>query len=625
MNPSPPRPFRLCLLTCDFFAKEVAAVIAAEGWSDVDSIAFPARCGRPPLSDAELSELVKGRKYDAVHIIGGRCACALCKPPEPGAPDVVYTLEPCLAVLAGQTYVQHLIRSGTYLLSPGWLAQWPENLKQWGFEDQALARAFFAEFASRLALLDSGIDPDAGQKLSEFAAFLDLPYQTIPVGLDFLREMLAGRIVEWRLNQEKQMVQRLLVRRQKQAADYAMILTLFNELSRLHVEQLLIARILDTFMMLFAPRYLLYLPFHSGQPGSLQSYAQPVANPEPYRQAMANLSEDYVWAESQQGFMMRIAYGNETVGGVLVEEIAFPEYKEHYIEMARGLADVCGLAIANARMYQHMQQLVDDKVRELETERAKVIQAGKLAALGEMATGIAHELNQPLTAILFDVDYIETALRKNRTAVISQTEFFDKLDNVAKSIKENIARCTRIINHLRTFGRVSTGEAYPIQVEQPLEGALSLVRERLRNHGIHLQWDLAPNLPLIQADPQRLEQVFINLINNAEYAMREMEHRIQSAQVFRPDYDKILVITVAATADHVVVKIADSGCGIPASVRDHIFEPFFTTKPAGEGTGLGLSISYGIVRETHGEISFESEENVGTTFTLRFPILARND
>lgn len=622
MNASTLPHSRLCLLTCDFFAKEVAAVIAAEGWDDVRSIAFPARCGRPPLSDAELSNLVQDRDCDAIYVIGGRCTGILCKPPEPCTPDAVYLLEPCFAMLAGKTYVEHLIRNGAYLLSPGWLAEWPENLKQWGFEDRELARAFFSEFASRLALLDSGLAPDANRRLAEFAAFLNLPHETVPVGLDFLREILVGRVVEWRLNREKQIAQRLLVHRQKQAADYAMILTLFNELSRLRVEQPLIERILDTFMMLFAPRHLLYLPFYSGRPGTLQSYAQPILDTEPYCRALAALSQDYLWAESQQGFMIRIAYGDETLGGLVVERIAFPEYKEHYVEMARGLIDVCGLAIANARMYQHMQKLVDDKVRELEIERAKVIQAGKLAALGEMATGIAHELNQPLTAMLFDVDYIKIALKKNYATAIPPTEFFNEPNEIANNIKKNIARCTRIINHLRTFGRVSTGEAYPIQIEQPLKGALSLVRERLRNHGVALQLNLAPDLPLIQADPQRLEQVFLNLISNAEYAMAEMDHRIQSEQVFRAAYDRVLVIAATAEANNLVVKVADNGCGISPSAQEHIFEPFFTTKPVGEGTGLGLSISYGIMREINSEISFESEENVGTTFTLRFPILA---
>jgi histidine kinase len=268
----------------------------------------------------------------------------------------------------------------------------------------------------------------------------------------------------------------------------------------------------------------------------------------------------------------------------------------------------------------HLERLVDEKVRELELERAKVIHAGKLAALGELATGVAHELNQPLTAMQFEANYLRrvTELIRGRDDWRSTVDL-DELAQVGDNLSGDIARCRRIIDHLRTFGRVSDGPSIAVDLNTPLEKAFVLTEQRLRQRGISVVRSQSPDLPPILADPHRLEQVFLNLISNAEYAVKEMRRRIRAGEVEREDYRPQLTVSTGMENGRVAATVRDNGCGIPAEDQDQIFEPFFTTKPLGQGTGLGLSISHSIVSDFGGEIAFQSAEDEGTTFMLRFP------
>ncbi len=270
----------------------------------------------------------------------------------------------------------------------------------------------------------------------------------------------------------------------------------------------------------------------------------------------------------------------------------------------------------------HLEQMVSDKLRELERERARTIQAAKLAALGEMATGVAHELNQPLTAMLFEADYLKMLAEKKREQEAEGKVYpiEQELDEVAANLTSDIGRCRKIIDHLRTFGRISEGQAVPLDLNRPLQDSFILIGERMRQRNVVVQQELTPNLPPILGEPNRLEQVFLNLLSNAEYAMQEMEQRVCSGEVDRPGYQKTLRVSTSVEDGWVVTVVEDNGCGIDEAHQEHLFEPFFTTKPVGEGTGLGLSISYGIVAEFGGEITYRSKRNEGTAFILRFPI-----
>ncbi len=269
---------------------------------------------------------------------------------------------------------------------------------------------------------------------------------------------------------------------------------------------------------------------------------------------------------------------------------------------------------------EHLDARVQAQVRALEQEHAKVIHAGKLAALGELATGLAHELRQPLTTILLAADYLE-GIAENQKAHPGRVpeNFGDEVLDIARSIQASVNRSQHLINHVRNYGRLSKEDHRRVDLNQTLEDSFMLIHKRLEHRAVQVTQHLSPDLPFLKGDAYRLEQVFINLISNAEHAMTEMARRVKAGEVSQPDYEKLLTIVTYAEADTVVAEVHDNGCGIPEEIQARIFTPFFTTKDVGEGTGLGLSISKDIVEAHGGEITFNSVENEGTTFVLRFP------
>ena len=247
-------------------------------------------------------------------------------------------------------------------------------------------------------------------------------------------------------------------------------------------------------------------------------------------------------------------------------------------------------------------------VTERLEKHAMLIQAGKMATLGEMATGIAHELNQPLNVIRLGCDYMTKTMK---TGGVLSTE---NLKNVSKELTASVERASRIINHLRQFGRKTDGMMVPIEVNEPIRNVFTLLGTQLQARGILWELDLADNLPKIMGDENRLEQVFINLILNAKDAILTRDTETAS-----PNHEKLIRVKSYLEDDRIVATVSDTGPGIRGNLKEKIFEPFFTTKRIGEGTGLGLSISYGIIKEHQGIIEIDPHQMKGATFRITFP------
>ncbi len=241
----------------------------------------------------------------------------------------------------------------------------------------------------------------------------------------------------------------------------------------------------------------------------------------------------------------------------------------------------------------------------VETEQ-NLIQAAKMATLGEMSAGVAHELNQPLSVMATAGGYLAKMAARNKPPDI------DLLSEVASEILAQVERAQRIIDHLRQFGRKAQVERSRINLAEPIQGVSQLLGQQLRVHDIALICELPPELPAVWGDVNRLEQVFINLVLNA---LDAIEIRRQN----RPLPPGAITIKAWSQDQAVMVSVSDNGAGIPRQDMERIFEPFFTTKEVGKGTGLGLSISYGIVRDYGGGIEVSSREGEGATFLLSFP------
>jgi C4-dicarboxylate-specific signal transduction histidine kinase len=233
-----------------------------------------------------------------------------------------------------------------------------------------------------------------------------------------------------------------------------------------------------------------------------------------------------------------------------------------------------------------------------------LVHAARLAALGEIATGIAHEMNQPLAAIQMIVTSMLADLERGKLPL-------DRARQWLGTINEQIGRISWIIGHMRSFSRNESPEPLAATaLGDIVENTLGLLRAQLRSHGISVEVAVEQSLPPVQGDPRRLEQVLVNLLSNARDALDTVPSGAPR---------RVRIRARAAEGDRIVLEVADNGPGMPPEVRERIFDAFFTTKDVGKGTGLGLSIVRTIIDECGGRIAVESQPGAGTTFRIELP------
>ncbi len=239
----------------------------------------------------------------------------------------------------------------------------------------------------------------------------------------------------------------------------------------------------------------------------------------------------------------------------------------------------------------------------------KLIQAERLASMGTLAAGVAHEINNPLTYVMANIGFVSERLPKLPIRDLSP-ELAAQLDELATALaeaQEGAIRVRQIVRDLRILARGDEEHYGPVDVRGVIESSISMVLNQ-----ILMKAELVRNLgdvPMVEASESRLGQVFLNLLVNAAQA-------INSGNV---GGNKIGVSTCTDSAGRAVITVSDTGAGIPADVMSRIFDPFFTTKPLGSGTGLGLFICHGIVKALGGEITAESTLGCGTTFRIALP------
>ncbi len=283
----------------------------------------------------------------------------------------------------------------------------------------------------------------------------------------------------------------------------------------------------------------------------------------------------------------------------------YPKVKHHKRDGTPFYVNVYAIQSRRSGMYGIVAVTVD--ITESLAKESQLIQASKMSTLGEMASAVAHELNQPLSAIQIGADLIHNVVEESGKG-------WDDMPEVSRHMKEQVDRAVKIINHLREFGRKAEIQKERVNINEPIKGVFTLLGQQLRLRGIKVVLDLKDDLPRIMGDANRLEQVFINLVVNARNAMAA-----KKGEFARGNVESILTVRSFQKNGSVVVTVTDTGTGIPNDLKDKIFEPFFTTKEVGKGTGLGLSISYGIVKDYDGTIEVESELGKGATFKLTFP------
>ncbi|MBT3386426.1 MAG: PAS domain S-box protein [Desulfobacula sp.] len=258
------------------------------------------------------------------------------------------------------------------------------------------------------------------------------------------------------------------------------------------------------------------------------------------------------------------------------------------------------------------EEALQKAYHDLKNVQAQLVQTGKLAAIGELAAGVAHELNQPLTVIRIIAQRLLKRFGKNSGGI-------DKMKDDLGSIEKNTTRMMKIINHLRAFSRQTTTEFKPIDVNKVIQDCFQMIGEQLRLRNIEVIQEFSDDLPKVLGDANQLEQVFLNLLGNSRDALEsKFEAKGGGAKL-----QKKIVITTHVSGDlkdKVEIFFKDTGTGIVQEALHKSFDPFYTTKEVGKGTGLGLSISYGIIQNHKGEIDVAKTGPEGTTFRIRLPV-----
>jgi len=256
------------------------------------------------------------------------------------------------------------------------------------------------------------------------------------------------------------------------------------------------------------------------------------------------------------------------------------------------------IKIAQAKKMILVEKQAEEKRKE------QKIEAGKLTSVGDLASGIAHEINNPIAIMVEEAGWLSDLLNDEDLANPQNLEEFRR---ALQQIKTQGGRCKEITHKLLFFAKKTDSRVRDVQINEIIGEIVSASEQRTRDSNINIVMQLNPELPKVAGSPSEMQQVLLNLINNAIDAIGSGGGSI--------------TISSRLEGENVTIDVADTGQGIPDGLTNRIFDPFFTTKPVGKGTGLGLSICYGIINKMGGDITVDSRVGIGTTFHVHLPAL----
>lgn len=570
---------KLCILSCRNFAAEVAAAVAAEGWDDVVTDSFPSNCGRPPLDWEALSARLPPGSTHAL-LLGNACLKSLRQEPRLMAHVRICAIDQCFELVCGKTLVTDALAAGAYLITPGWLAHWPENLQRMGFTpDQA--GPFFREFAKELVLLDTGVDAQAAVRLSALGQAVDLPTRRMAVGLDYVRLFVSRLVHEWRQESALRLVQEIV----RERADQLVAMDFISRLNHLATEQDAIAAICELFRMLFAPQSLFYLTIEDGVPATVDM-------PDEVRALLASAVAPYVVTDQRDGFVLTLFDADESghrevLGKLAVLRLAFPEHLDRYLNLAVSVTSVCAMAITNVR---YQKKLMESKVA------AEAASLSKSIFLANMS----HEIRTPLSGIAGMVHLLRLTGMTPPQA--------DKLNKIEMAGRHLLA----VINDVLDLSKIEAGklelEEAPISLAEVVQNVVGMVGNTAAGKGLQLVTKLPAELPAqVLGDGTRLRQALLNYVNNA---IKFTENGSVCIQL-RPTLETDDLLDV-------MFEVSDTGAGISEEAQHRLFTPFEQADTSMSrkygGTGLGLAITRKIAQAMHGDAGVTSHPGQGSTF-----------
>jgi two-component system NtrC family sensor kinase len=377
----------------------------------------------------------------------------------------------------------------------------------------------------------------------------------------------------------------------------------------------------------------------------IATFPRPVADFPPFRMAQAGevtqvpdteaLSDDILNIARARGFrsMLFAPLMNDgmSIGLIAVTRLEPGSFADHHVQLLRTFADQAVIAIENVRLFNEVQERTRELSASLDELRAaqdRLVQTEKLASLGQLTAGIAHEIKNPLNFVN-NFAALSAELTDELNEVLAPAALDEKtreeIDEITHTLKGNLERVVQhgkradsIVKNMLLHSREGSGEHRPADINAIVEESLNLAYHGARAEtsvfNITLKRDLDPNAGMVDLYPQEITRVLLNLISNGFYAATKRKETGEAG------FEPTLSATTKSLGNKVEIRIRDNGTGIPSEVKEKMFNPFFTTKPAGEGTGLGLSMSHDIVVKQHGgRIDVETEPSSFTEFIIVLP------
>lgn len=584
------------IAVCRNFLPELRAIIQRENWKEVVPIEFPASCGRPRLSERSLGDLLAPAfaSCRVIHVFGSVCLQDLT-----GTVDgriVIHRRDQCFSLVACETLQRVMQREGGYLLTPGWLADWPERMKRDGF-DQASAREFFGESIKRLVLLDTRVNQDCRKRFAEFRDYLALPGQIEDVGLNHMTAMLQVVVAGEREMRERRHSEELLRESQKKVSEAMMMSDVLGRLAQTRDESEIVNLLFSFCRMLFSPRTMAFLGFTDDAGAFLNAVPAPGSEEEAalLRRRLSGYSAPYGKTSSEKGYYLRIPYGNEILGVVEFEEFAHQRYIDRYLDLSLRMNPVVGLALANARAYARLLRQIEE-IRTLRDEAEKANRAKS-----EFLANTSHELRNSMNGIIGMSD------------ILAMTPLTDEQLECLACIDISGQNLLTLVNDVIDLSKIEAGrielETIEFSLRAILQETLRVQNTALLQKRLFARMEVADDVPdRLLGDPLRLKQILLNFLSNA---IKFTERGV------------ILLAVEREPTLGLRFSVTDSGIGMAPEALDRLFSPFqqadSTISRKYGGSGLGLAISRKLAELMGGRIWAESRPGQGSTFSCILP------
>ena len=391
------------LILCEIYKNEANFVLKKLEWENVRLFFIPQTCHSPKIAK-QVKEKIKKRFQQAerdVIFIGSKYGCLGClfdEENESCENNISHTQ--CMQMISSTALIDFLVQQGEYILTPGWVDNWEKQLKNWGM-DQNTARDMFHESIQKLVLLDTMLNKSSQEAIKSFSQYLDIPFETIPIGLEHFELYLSNIVSDWQNKQKLAQIERFAADRNQTLADYSMAMDMLKNLSALRDENSVIHEVTDLFTMLFSADQVTYLPKTENGLQNRGDHSMSEAEFKLLQDWAEQDGEDYLIHPYGNGFALKLTHIGSLLGILNIQEIRLPEHRPQYINLSLSIIHLCGLAILNARLYQQVHDLAT------KDELTKLYNRRHFYTLAEKELERSRRYQHPVSIMMLDIDHFK--------------------------------------------------------------------------------------------------------------------------------------------------------------------------------------------------------------------------